>query len=105
MLASASRLNATFAFVVASVLVGAVPAVVVQVADVGPLDAVAVGALVVAEQAGAGQLGLLDATSDVVFVRAVAAVIDAVAHVKVGDAFVVGALELVYLFTAANGHV
>ena len=86
----------------APVLVATVPTVVMQVANLRTLHAITVGALVVAEQAGAGQLGLLDATSDIVFVRAVAAVIDTVAHVKVGDALVVGALELVYLFAAAK---
>ncbi len=99
--ASASVLSRgvlTRSLLVAALLVGSVAAVVFQVADLVPLNALAVGALEVGKDVGTGS-GAVGAEGHVVLVAAVAAVVLAVAHLELRDALVVVALELLYLVT------
>jgi hypothetical protein len=86
----------TPAGLVAALLVGPVAAVVLQVTDLRPVDAVAVAALEVAEQVGAGSRPV-GAEGHVVLVRPVAAVVLAVADVVPRNALEVVALELLDL--------
>ena len=95
---SSSSFNFVFATsgLVTTLFVGPVSAVVLQVADLGAVDAVTVGALEVAEQVRA-RSGSVCAEGHVVLVRTVATVVFAVADVVPGNALEVIALELLDL--------
>jgi hypothetical protein len=82
--------------VVAAGLIGAVPAVIGQVADLRVGHTLVVGALEFVKHAGTGPAGT---DGHVVLVTCVRAVLDSVTHLILGDTLAIPTLELVHLFT------